>query len=80
MKKYELEIKVRIDDQKQLTIGKTYTIFGQKRVAAGFISGAIAFVNQNPAKADDAHIWVYTASEVAEFYESGDIKGLENID
>lgn len=80
MKNYELEIKVRINDQKQLTIGNAYTIFGQKRIAAGFFGGAIAFVNQNPAKPYDAQIWIYTALEVASFFESGSIKGLENID
>jgi len=75
-----IEIKIAINGQKQLTIGKTYTIFGQKRVAAGFWGDGIAFVNQKPAKAEDAGIWLYTVPEVAEFYEEGRIKGLENID
>ena len=78
--KSEIQINIKVTDRKVLTLNRSYILFGKQRKAVGLWNNAIAFATANPKTIGDCQILIYTVDELREFHESGNLKGLADID
>ena len=79
-KDYNLEITLKITDNKGIIIGRSVLLFKKPRYVAGIWSGnSIVFACHEPKTLNDAEVLIYTVNELREFYGKGELEGLVDI-
>ena len=76
----ELEIVVKITENKGIRLNRSVILFGKPKVVVGFWNGSIVLVTEKPKTMPEAQVQIYTSAELKEFYEEGGLQGLVDID
>lgn len=76
----KLEIIVKVTDKKGIQVGRTAYLFNKPRVVVGFWNNSLVFATNNPKTMPDAQVLIYTASELKEIFEEGNLQGLVDIE
>ena len=76
----ELNIVVKVTDNKGIHIGRTIYLFNKPRVAVGFWNNSIVFATDKPKTMPEAQVLIYTSDELKEIYEEGSLQGLVDIE
>lgn len=79
MKKTELEITIKITEDKGIILCRSVILFGKPRYVAGLWNNSIVFTTLEPTTLKDAEALIYTTAELRDFAENGEIEGLVNI-
>ena len=76
----ELNIVVKVTDNKGIQIGRTVYLFNKPRVVVGFWNNSIVFATDKPKTMPEAQVLIYTSDELKEIYEEGNLQGLVDIE
>ena len=76
----ELNIVVKVTDNKGIQIGRTVYLFNKPRVVVGFWNNSIVFATDKPKTMPEAQVLIYTSDELKEIYEEGSLQGLVDIE
>ena len=76
----ELNIVVKVTDNKGIQIGRTVYLFNKPRVAVGFWNNSMVFATDKPKSMPEAQVLIYTSDELKEIYEEGSLQGLVDIE
>ena len=77
--KNELEITLKITENKGVMIGRSVILFGKPRYVAGLWDNSVVFAIHEPKTMNDCQVLIYTINELKEFAESGDLKGMVSL-
>ena len=80
MAKRDIEIILKITEDKGIILNRTYILFHKPRVAVGLWNNAVVFACDDPTTLSDCQVLIYTVAELKEFYEDGDFGGLINLE
>ena len=75
-----LEIIVKVTENKGIKVGRTVILFNKPRVVVGFWNNSLVFAAEKPKTMPEAQVLIYTTSELKEIYEEGSLQGLVDID
>ena len=75
-----LNIVVKVTENKGVQIGRTVYLFNKPRVAVGFWNNSIVFATDKPKTMPEAQVLIYTSDELKEIYEEGSLQGLVDIE
>lgn len=76
----ELEIVVKITDNKGIKLNRSVMLFGKPKVVVGFWNNSLVFATDNPRTMPEAQALIYSSDELKEFYEEGSLQGLVDIE
>lgn len=76
----ELEIVVKITDNKGIKLNLSVMLFGKPKVVVGFWNGSLVLATNKPKTMPEAQVQIYTTAELKEFYEEGSLQGLVDIE
>lgn len=76
----ELEIVVKITDNKGIKINRSVMLFGKPKVVVGFWNGSLVLATNKLKTMPEAQVQIYTTAELKEFYEEGSLQGLVDIE
>ena len=76
----DLEIIVKVTDNKGILVGRTVYLFNKPRVVVGFWNNSLVFATDKPKTMPEAQVFIYTSEELKEFYEEGSLQGLVDIE
>lgn len=75
-----LEINVKITENKAIRLGKNVFLFGKQKIVIGFWnSNSLVIATKNPKTMAETQVLIYTIDELKEFYEEGNLQGLVDI-
>lgn len=72
----ELEIIIKVFENKDIRLNRSISLFGKKRTVVGFWNNSIVLASEKPQTMPEAQVQIYTVEELREFYESGNLQGL----
>lgn len=75
-KKYDLEVTIRVANNRGLVIGKTVYMFNEPRVVVGLWNSNIVFAKKHPKTMMDCRVLIYTIDEVCELVNEGKMERL----
>ena len=75
-----LNIVVKVTENKGVQIGRTVYLFNKPRVVVGFWNNSLVFATDKPKTMPEAQVIIYTISEVKEIFEEGSLQGLVDIE
>ena len=75
-----LNIVVKVTENKGVQIGRTVYLFNKPRVVVGFWNNSLVFATDKPKTMPDAQVLIYTTSELKEIFEEGSLQGLVDIE
>ena len=75
-----LEIVVKVTENKGIKVGRTVILFNKPRVVVGFWNNSLVFATEKPKTMPEAQVLIYTTSELKEIFEEGSLQGLVDID
>ena len=75
-----LEIVVKVTENKGIKVGRTVILFNKPRVVVGFWNNSLVFATERPKTMPEAQVLIYTTSELKEIFEEGSLQGLVDID
>ena len=75
-----LEIIVKVSENKGIVLNRTVYLFNKPRVVVGFWNNSIVLATDRPKTMPEAQVLIYTTEELKEFYEEGGLQGLVDID
>ena len=75
-----LNIVVKVTENKGVQIGRTVYLFNKSRVVVGFWNNSLVFATDKPKTMPEAQVLVYTISELKEIFEEGSLQGLVDIE
>ena len=75
-----LDIVVKITEDKGIKLGRTVYLFNKPRVVVGFWNNSLVFAIEKPKTMPEAQVLIYTTSELKEIFEEGSLQGLVDID
>lgn len=77
--KNELEITLKITDNKGIIIGRSVILFNKPRCVVGLWDNSVVFAVNEPKTMSDCQVLIYTIEELKEFAKEGDLKGMVNL-
>ena len=75
-----LDIVVKITEDKGIKLGRTVYLFNKPRVVVGFWNNSLVFAIEKPKTMPEAQVLIYTSDELKEIYEEGSLQGLVDIE
>lgn len=75
-----LNIVVKVTENKGIQIGRTVYLFNKPRVVVGFWNNSLVFATDKPKTMPEAQVLIYAISEVKEIFEEGSLQGLVDIE
>ena len=75
-----LNIVVKVTENKGVQIGRTVYLFNKSRVVVGFWNNSLVFATDKPKTMPEAQVLIYTISELKEIFEEGSLQGLVDIE
>ena len=75
-----LNIVVKVTENKGVQIGRTVYLFNKPRVVVGFWNNSLVFATDKPKTMPEAQVLIYTISELKEIFEEGSLQGLVDIE
>ena len=75
-----LNIVVKVTENKGIQIGRTVYLFNKPRVVVGFWNNSLVFATDKPKTMPEAQVLIYTISELKEIFEEGSLQGLVDIE
>lgn len=80
-KDINLEITIKVTENKGIIIGRSVILFKKPRYVAGIWGGnSIVFACHEPKTLNDTEVLIYTINEIKKFAENGNIEGLVDIE
>ena len=76
----ELNIIVKVTDDKGIQVGRTVFLFNKPKVVVGFWNNSLVFATDKPKTMPEAQVLIYTTDELKEIFEEGSLQGLVEID
>lgn len=80
MAKRDIEIILKVTEDKGLILNRTYILFGKPRQAIGLWNNSVVFATDDPQTLSDCQVLIYTIDELKEFYESHNFGGLIDLE
>lgn len=76
----ELEILVKVTENKAIQIGRTVMLFNKPRMVVGMWNNSIVLATSKPKTMPEAQVLIYTTDELREFFNEGSLQGLVDIE
>ena len=76
----ELEILVKVTENKAIKIGRTVILFNKPRMVVGMWNNSIVLATSKPKTMPEAQVLIYTTDELREFFNEGSLQGLVDIE
>ena len=76
----ELEILVKVTENKAIQIGRTVMLFNKPRMVVGIWNNSIVLATSKPKTMPETQVLIYTTDELREFFNEGSLQGLVDIE
>ena len=80
MKDYNLEITIKVTEDKGIIIGRSVILFGKPKYVAGlWNNNSVVFATLEPKTLSETNVLIYTIEELKDFAKEGDLKGMVEL-